>query len=153
MLSYSAEDSWAEATALAVADDLKRIGIDVQLEKSDNAGTLDQLLNQRYDMVLSFLYDYSNMPDGMLDFGFGPSLNANFSGYKPPPGLERTIRTAVTTSGGDRQAALAQVNKQFLEDQPYVTLETLTFTTVSRYDERVVALDQSGFVAIGRKDR
>jgi hypothetical protein len=32
-----------------------------------------------------------------------------------------------------------------------VTLETLTFTTVSRFDDSIVSLDPSGFVAVGRR--
>ena len=150
-LMYSAEDSWAEGTALVVDQNLDEIGIDVELDKSDNAGTLDALLSQTYDMELTFLYDYSNMPDGMLDFGFGPSLNSNFSGFKPPPEVNETIQRAVTSSGAERDDALAEINQQFLDHQPYVTLETLTFTSVSRYDDAVVELDPSGFIAIGRE--
>jgi ABC-type transport system substrate-binding protein len=147
---YSAADPWGPPTAAVIAQDLKAIGLSVQLDQTDDATFNQDLGNLKYQLGLSFLYDYNNVPDGMLTYAMTSNggLNANFSGFKPPPNVQSAVTTAITRGGAARAAALRQINNLFLKYQPFVTLSTYALGNVSRYAPTVVSVGPAGFVDV-----
>jgi peptide/nickel transport system substrate-binding protein len=150
-LLYSSADTWADPTATIIAQNLQKIGITVQLDKADDATVNDRLGSESFQMAATFLYDYNDVPDGLLTYALTEDggLNANFTGFKPPPDVQQAVTTAITTGGAARRAALAETNRLFVKYQPFVTLLTHMVGTVSRLRPNLVSLDSAGFVDIG----
>jgi ABC-type transport system substrate-binding protein len=147
---YSAASPWSPPTAAIVAQNLKAIGINVQLEQTDDATFNQDLGNLKYQLGTSFLYDYNNVPDGMLTYAMTSNggLNANFSGFKPPPDVQGAVNTAITRGGSARADALSNINSLFMKYQPFVTLSTYALGNVARYAPRIVSVGPAGFVDV-----
>jgi ABC-type transport system substrate-binding protein len=150
-LMYSSADTWADPMAQIIAQNLSRIGITVKLDKVDDATVNQRLGDESFQMAETFLYDYNDVPDGMLTYALTPDggLNANFTGFRPPPQLRAAVTAAITRGGSARADALAEVTRLFRQYQPFVTLLTHAVGTVSRLADGVVSLDSGGFVDIG----
>jgi ABC-type transport system substrate-binding protein len=150
-LLYSAADTWAEPTATIISQDLKAIGIDVTLLKQDDPTVNQDLASGKFQAAMTFLYDYNNVPDGLLTYALTSTggLNANFTGFRPPPAVQHNVTTAIEQGGSARSAALQQTNQLFLKYQPFTTLLTHVVGTVSRLSAGVVSLDSGGFVDVG----
>lgn len=149
-LLYSAADPWSDPAAAVIAQNLKTIGINVQLDKADDATVNNDLVMEKFQMSLSFLYDYNNVPDGMLTYAMTSNggLNANFSNWKPPSAVSNVVTQAITRGGSARTSALAEVNRLFLKYQPFVTLCTYAVGYVSRYAPTVVTVGPAGFIDV-----
>lgn len=152
-LMYSPPDPWVEPTAIIVAQNLEEIGIDVHLERVDDATFNERLGRGDFGIAVSFLYDYNNIPDGLLTYALRTDggLRANFSGFDAPADLRRAMDAAVTADGAARTAALAEVNRLFSRYQPFITLSDYTVGCVSRYAPSVVRTDASGYVDVARR--
>jgi peptide/nickel transport system substrate-binding protein len=150
-LMYSSADTWADPLAQIIAQNLSRIGITVKLDKVDDATVNQRLGDGSFQMAETFLYDYNDVPDGMLTYALDPDggLNSNFTGFQPPAQLRAAVTTAITRGGSARADALAEVTRLFRQYQPFVTLLTHVVGTVSRLPDDVVSLDSGGFVDIG----
>jgi ABC-type transport system substrate-binding protein len=147
---YSAASPWSPSTAAIVSQNLKAIGITVQLEQTDDATFNQDLGSLKYQLGTSFLYDYNNVPDGMLTYAMTSNggLNANFSGFRPPRDVQSAVNTAITQGGSARVAALADINTLFLKYQPFVTLSTYALGNVARYAPSIVSVGPAGFVDV-----
>jgi peptide/nickel transport system substrate-binding protein len=152
-LMYSPANPWGEPTAIIVAQNLQDIGIDAHLEQVDDATFNERLGRGDFQIAVSFLYDYNDIPDGLLTYALRADggLRANFSGFQAPADLTRAMDTAVTTDGATRTTALAEVNRLFLRYQPFVTLSDYAVGCVSRYASSVVSTDASGYIDIARR--
>jgi peptide/nickel transport system substrate-binding protein len=150
---YSTANPWAEPTATVVAQNLKDIGIDVALEKLDDATFNERLGGLDYQMAASFLYDYNDVPDGMLRYALTADggLNANYSGFQPGLDVQQAVTKAITQEGAARNDALAELNRLFLEYQPFVTVSDYAVGSVSRYAPSVVKSNEAGFIDISRR--
>lgn len=149
-LLYSAADPWSDPTAAVIAQNLAAIGIKVQLNKTDDATVNQDLVSEKFQLALGFLFDYNNVPDGMLTYAMtrNGGLNANFSGWNPPSAVSGAVQAAIVHDGSSRLAALAKVNRLFQKYQPFVTICTYTIGYVSRYASSVVTIGPSGFVDV-----
>ena len=119
--SYAA----SEQSALIIQSNLNEIGIKTQLVKLENAIWFNNMYNGTYQLSVSNLYDYANVPDGMVAYGVlkDGGLNANYSGWDSAAAAKLS-QTAIVSSGPARAAALAGINQVFLKDQPFATLKT-----------------------------
>jgi peptide/nickel transport system substrate-binding protein len=152
-LMYSSANPWAEPTATVVAQNLADIGITVTLAKVDDATFNERLGGLDFQIAVSFLYDYNDVPDGMLRYALTADggLNANFTGFQPGPSIQQAVTQAITQDGADRARALADVNRLFLEQQPFITLSDYAVGSVSRYAPTVVQSNEAGFIEVARR--
>jgi peptide/nickel transport system substrate-binding protein len=150
---YSAANPWAEPTATIVAQNLKDIGITVKLDKTDDATFNQRLGAIDFQIALSFLYDYNDVPDGMLTYAMTADggLSANFTGFKPPADVQHAVEQAITHGGSARTQALSEVNSLFMKYQPFITLSTYAVGSVSRYAPDIVQSDGAGFIEVARQ--
>jgi peptide/nickel transport system substrate-binding protein len=150
-LMYSSADTWADPMAQIVAQNLSRIGIRVKLDKADDATVNQRLGDESFQMAETFLYDYNDVPDGLLTYALTADggLNSNFTGFRSPPALRTAVTAAITRGGPARTDALAEVTRLFRQYQPFVTLLTHVVGTVSSLPDGLVSLDSGGFVDVG----
>ncbi|MFL6163832.1 MAG: ABC transporter substrate-binding protein [Jatrophihabitantaceae bacterium] len=150
-LLYSSADTWADPMAQIIAQNLARIGITVKLDKVDDATVNQRLGDESFQLAETFLYDYNDVPDGLLTYALTTDggLNANFTGFRPPPELRAAVTAAITRDGSARADALAEVTRLFRQYQPFVTVLTHVVGTVSRLPHDAVSLDSGGFVDVG----
>lgn len=153
-LIYNAANTTWEQTALIVRQNLKDVGIEVTPEKVDSTTLLARLPRGDYEMAINGLYDYADVPDGVLAYGLDPrgGLQANYSGFEDPrvPGL---IRRADESEGEEQLQALREIDELFVEQAPYVNLWDWSAVTASRLPEDVVALTPAGLIEVGREGR
>jgi ABC-type transport system substrate-binding protein len=136
-------------TALIIQSNLNQIGIKTQLVSLDNSIWFNNMYNGKYQLSVSNLYDYANVPDGMVAYAIDPAggLNANYSGWDSKSAIAAGNK-AIVTSGAARAQALADVNTQFLKDQPYATINTYAVVYASSLPENLVTLTASEFVDV-----
>jgi ABC-type transport system substrate-binding protein len=144
--------SCSDQGALIVAQNLKDIGINIKLAKLEYTIWSDHQVNGKYELALAFLYDYVDIPDGMLAYGFTKAggLNANFSGWTSKAADAAALK-AIESSGDARTAALADVNRIFAAEQPYATLANANYLVAQNLPTNLLSLEPSGFVEIGRE--
>jgi len=136
-------------TALIIQSNLNQIGIKTQLVSLDNAVWFNNMYNGTYQLSVSNLYDYANVPDGMVAYAIDPAggLNANYSGWDSKAAIAAG-NDAIVSSGSARSDALAKVNQEFLKDQPYATINTYAVVFASRLPKDLVTLTASEFVDV-----
>lgn len=152
-MMYSGTSPWGEPTATIVAQNLKQIGINVKLEKVDDATFNERLGKIDFQIAESFLYDYNDVPDGMLTYAMTADggLSANFTGFKPGKDIQQAVNQAITKDGPPRTQALADINKLFQQYQPFITLSDYSVGSLSRYAASVVKTNEAGFIDVARK--
>jgi peptide/nickel transport system substrate-binding protein len=150
-LAYDAAFAWTDQEALIVQDNLKQIGINARLQKVENATFVDQIYKGKFDMAISALYDYANIPDGMLAYGLTKAggLFANYSGYSSPA-MDAAAEAVVRANVGARKPLLAKIETLFAKDQPYANVSNYVLVIATRRPANVVTLVASGFIEVGR---
>ncbi|GGL81480.1 ABC transporter substrate-binding protein [Wenxinia marina] len=141
-MMYSDQDfPFASQLALIVQNQLAQVGIDVRLERLETAILVERLFAGDYDMVPGAMAAAANVPDhllgnALLGTGF---LKAEFSGYASEE-MDAAIAQVNATSGEERLAALAEVERLFAEDQPYLTYAPWVRMAASRLPEDALSL-------------
>jgi peptide/nickel transport system substrate-binding protein len=150
---YSPVNPWSEPTVTVVAQNLKDIGIDAEMEKVDDVTFNARLAAGDFQIAVSLLYDYNDVPDGLLTYALivDGGLRANFTGFRAPADLDLAVKHAITEEGPAREAALADINRLFLTYQPFVTLSDYAIGSVSRYAPGVVRANTAGCIDIARR--
>ena len=148
-MQYTDSYPSSEQIALIIRSELNEIGIKTQLVKLENAIWFNNMYNGTYQLSVSNLYDYANVPDGMVSYAIDPDggLNANYSGWDSKAAIEAG-NAAMVSSGSDRDAALADVNQEFLKDQPYATLSTYAVVFATRLPDDLITLTASEFIDV-----
>ena len=148
-MQYTDSYPSSEQIALIIRSELNEIGIKTQLVKLENAIWFNNMYNGTYQLSVSNLYDYANVPDGMVSYAIDPAggLNANYSGWDSKAAIEAG-NAAMVSSGSDRDAALADVNQEFLKDQPYATLSTYAVVFATRLPDDLITLTASEFIDV-----
>lgn len=107
--------------ALAVQDQLKQIGITVDVQQEDNGTFIADNNAKNYDMLVSGTSGYTDPHDIMLS-NFGTGLASNNSGYSDPD-FDKLVADGVATSKQeDRKKVYAQLQQKLLADNPWVML-------------------------------
>jgi peptide/nickel transport system substrate-binding protein len=111
------------ANATIVQQNLKPIGINVQIENVDNAVATQHELDGTFEMEGEWLGLPLDLPDSYLTYSVLSSggIEALFSGYKSDE-MDAAVKKVQTSIGAARNAALADVNRIFARDLPYVPL-------------------------------
>jgi peptide/nickel transport system substrate-binding protein len=150
-LAYDAAFGWTDQTALIVQNDLAQIGIKATLEKVENATFINNVFKGDFDTIITNLYDYANIPDGMLAYGATAAggLYANYSRYSSPE-MDAAATAVVRATPDQRAPLLANIEKIFAKDQPYANLSNYDLIIASRQPSSIVNLDSAGFVEVGQ---
>jgi peptide/nickel transport system substrate-binding protein len=148
--TYSPVNPWSEPIATVVAQNLLDIGIRIQMERVDDATFNARLDASEFEIAVSFVYDYNDVPDGLLTYALTADggLRANFTGFQPTPDIERAVKQAMTQDGVARWEALADINALFCQYQPFVTLSDYAVGSISRYAPSVVKINSAGFLDV-----
>lgn len=109
--------------SLILKENLSEIGIDVTVRPVDNAVASERSLGGEFEMEVEWLglpipdtstfLQYAVISDG--------GIEALFSGYKSRE-MDAAAADVATTTGAEREEALAKVNEIFARDLPYVPI-------------------------------
>ena len=150
-LMYSDQEfAFSSQLALIVQNQLKDVGIDVQLERLDASTLIQRLRAGDYDMVPGAMASAANIPDHLLGnalLGTG-SLKAEFTGYNSEA-MDALIARVNQTSGEERAAAAAEIGALFAEDRPYAILAPWVRGAATSLPEGTVSLVGTGIVVGG----
>jgi peptide/nickel transport system substrate-binding protein len=152
MMYSDQEFPFASQFALLVQDQLKDIGITVQLEKLEAATLISRLRAGDYDMVPGAMSGPVNIPDQVLANALlsTGALKAEFTGYSSPQ-MDQLIAQANASSGDQRAAALAAIEKQYAEDMPFATYATWVRGTATKLPEGLIRISGAGVVIAGEQ--
>jgi len=148
-LEYTDAFSGSSEVALIINSNLNQIGIKTQIVDLNSGVWFNDLLHGTYQLSVSNLYDYANVPDGMIAYGVLPSggLNANYSGWSSPAAV-KLGEGAIVSSGAKRAADLSGINQVFLQDQPFATTMTYCVVFASRVPASLLSLTSAEFVQV-----
>jgi peptide/nickel transport system substrate-binding protein len=144
------EFAFSSQLALIVQNQLKDIGIDVQIERLDASTLIQRLRAGDYDMVPGAMASAANIPDHLLGnalLGTG-SLKAEFTGYNSEA-MDALIAKVNQSSGEDRAAAAAEIGTLFAHDRPYTILAPWVRGAATSLPEGTVSLVGTGIVVGG----
>jgi len=144
--------TWSEQAATLIRDNLKDIGVKVNLVRVDPT-TFVTNLGGKYQLALYGLLDFVNIPDGLMPYGLsaiGGVVNSNFSSYRSPA-TEKLVAKVLRTSGNAQRKLLFDVNQRFLADQPFATLATWTWIPASRIPKSLLSVEHSGLLDVARQ--
>lgn len=107
--------------ALAVQDQLKAIGITVDVLPEDNGTFIADNNAKNYDMLVSGTSGYVD-PNEIMQSNFNTGLASNNSGYSDPEFDKLTTDGVASTKQEDRKKIYAQLQQKLLADNPWVML-------------------------------
>jgi peptide/nickel transport system substrate-binding protein len=152
MMYSDQEFPFASQFALLVQDQLKDVGITVQLEKLEAATLISRLKAGDYDMVPGAMSGPVNIPDQVLANALlsTGALKAEFTGYASPE-MDKLIAAANASSGDQRKAALSAIEKQYAEDMPFATYGTWVRGTATKLPKGLIRISGAGVVIAGEQ--
>jgi ABC-type transport system substrate-binding protein len=145
--------TWSDQAAALIRDNLRDIGINLKLLRTDATTFVTNVGGGKYQLALYGLLDFVNIPDGLLPYGLsatGGVVNANFTGYRSQR-TEKLVTAVLTSSGARQKALLRQVNRVFLDDQPFATLATWTWVPAARVPTSLISVEHSGLLDVARE--
>lgn len=132
--------------AIVAQQNLKAVGIQVNIEKSEGATILTYAKDGNFD--LAFFGTYDNTPDSYLGFLLDPSDQALYSGYSSPE-MDRLLKEVTITSDAERDAAIRGINALIAKDMPFTPIAENSFTSVSRVTSERFTVDPGFFFHVG----
>jgi peptide/nickel transport system substrate-binding protein len=150
-LMYSDQDfAFSSQLALMVQNQLKQIGISVQIERLDAPTLIQRLRAGDYDLAPGAMAASANIPDQLLGnalLGTGP-LKAEFTGYNSDE-MNKLVDAVDRSSGEERAAAAKKLGDLFNTDRPYAVLAPWVRGAASRLAPDVISLQGTGIVVGG----
>lgn len=138
-----ASDNEPRSDAAAVLQqNLKAIGIQVNIEKSQSATVSTYLRGANFDLAIAGCYDQT--PDTYLDYLLGSSVSALYSGYSSPE-MDRLLEQVGIESGSGLAATIGQINALFAKDMPMTPIADFSVTSASRVPAERFTMD-AGFL-------
>ncbi len=143
---------WASQLAQVAASNLSDIGIHVNITSlTATQYNNDVILHPKYQMSLAFLYDYANIPVGMLEYAALPGsfFRGFYSDWKDPK-LVAAITSASQVTGSGKAAALQEINRLFEQDMPYATIATDNDLWAQRVSSKFIDVEPTDQVEVAR---
>jgi peptide/nickel transport system substrate-binding protein len=141
-LVYSDQDfPFSGQLALLVQNQLAEIGITVELERVDGSTVVDRLFAGEFDIVPGAMSSPANVPDTLTFLALlstGP-LSAEFTGYASPE-MDELVGIVNSSLGEEKEAAAADIEALFQEDQHLVTLAPWVRLSVGTLPDGVFSL-------------
>jgi ABC-type transport system substrate-binding protein len=112
-----------QKNAVIVQQNLKQIGINLQIENVDNSVASKRESSGDFDIEGEWLGLPLDIPDTWMNYAVLSTggIEALFSGYKSAE-MDAAVKKAESSTGAARAAAVAKVNQIFARDLPYVPL-------------------------------
>jgi ABC-type transport system substrate-binding protein len=107
--------------AIAVQDQLKQIGITVDVAQEDNGTFIADNNSKNFDMLVSGTSGYTD-PDGLVRGNFVTGLASNNSGYSDPDYDKLVDQGVAVTDQNERKKVYVQLQQKLLTDNPWVML-------------------------------
>lgn len=117
--------------AVVIQQNLKAIGINVNITKAENATVDQDKANGNYDLSIGDMYDYLDYPDGYLKYTFTPKYSVLYTGYSNPE-MDKLVNEVLTTTGPGKEAAVEQAKALFDKDLPFAPIVDFTVVSGSR---------------------
>lgn len=146
-LIVSASNQPRVDTAVVVQQNLKAIGVQVEIEKLPTAAYQERL-SGNFDLLVGGVYDAGQVPDSILGYVVGPDLHAAYTGYSSPE-MNRLIKEVSETSDSARDTAVKQVDALFKKDLPFAPLADYVVVSGSRVPANVFELESTLLYHVG----
>jgi peptide/nickel transport system substrate-binding protein len=143
---------WAELGSEIAASDLDSIGLHTTIKEVDDTTWNDTVLSgKQYQMGFTYMYDFANIPNGMLEYDALPSsyFKAFYSNWDNPK-LSSLILDADESSGASELAAIRQVGNLFEQDQPFLTVATWNDMWAQTVSNKFIDVEPTEQVEIAR---
>lgn len=143
---------WAELGSEIAASDLDSIGMHTTIKEVDDTTWNDTVLSgKQYQMGFTYMYDFANIPNGMLEYDALPSsyFKAFYSNWNNPK-LNGLILKADESSGATELAAVREVGSLFQQDQPFVTVATWNDLWAQRVSTKFIDVEPTEQVEVAR---
>jgi peptide/nickel transport system substrate-binding protein len=144
----NSSDQTAADTAVVVQQNLKAIGIQVNLQSVESATASDLESKGNFDLVVTGSLDVADYPDGFLDFTLGPVLDGFYTGYSSPQ-MSKLIESVDVATGSERTTAAHQLTAQWEKDLPNAPLVDFADVWASRVTADRFTMNDSYFYRIG----
>jgi peptide/nickel transport system substrate-binding protein len=143
---------WAESGSEIAASALDSIGIHTTITGVDDTTWNNTVLSGKdYQMGFTYMYDYANIPNGMLEYDALPTsyFKAFYSNWNNPK-LNALITKADESSGAAEMAAIKAVGLLFEQDQPFVTVATWNDMWAQRVSSKFIDVEPTEQVEVAR---
>lgn len=134
--------------AVVAQQNLREIGIQVNIERSEAAVVIQQANEGNYDFRSTYFYDSLDNPGPYLSYLLGPTIKALRTGYSNPE-MNQLIDTVQTSSGSEAASAMDQINELFEKDLPMIPITDYMVVSASRVPEERLSLSPTLFYNVG----
>lgn len=144
-------DSSDEASgdiALVVQQNLREVGITVEISKIETAGMIQRSTDGDFDILVAFSYENGDFPDSLLPFQLGPAVQGFYSGYSSPE-MDELLGLVAATRGEERAAAVEQVNELFEKDLPLIPIASNLSSSAGRVPADIFQVTPSFAYIVG----
>jgi peptide/nickel transport system substrate-binding protein len=144
---------WAELGSEIAANELSSIGIHASLVGVDDTTWNDTVLSAKdYQMGFTYMYDFANIPNGMLEYDALPTsyFRAFYSNWDNPA-LDGVINKADESAGAAELGAIQEVGTLFDQDQPFVTVATWNDMWAQRVSSKFIDVEPTDQVEVARE--
>jgi len=135
-------------TAIVVQQNLKAIGINAEVAKTEAATLNKWSADGNFDIRVGGVYDVGDFPDGYLAFSLLSEYGASYTGYSSPE-MDKLIGEVGSTSGAAQTAATHSLNAVFENDLPVVPTVGFTIVSASRVPADVFKVNANTFYSVG----
>jgi ABC-type transport system substrate-binding protein len=128
------------------------IGVTLVLDQEEVSVTSQRNASGDFQMRIGPIYDYLSIPNEMLAGGLQSNggVFANFSRYKSPA-MDALIAKTLQTPLDKQKPLLAQVNKLFDQDRPWITVSVLPLISATRLPASELNVSPTGFLDVAVK--
>jgi len=152
-LMYSEADfPFANQVVLLVQNQLKDIGINIELDSVDQPTLIDRLVSGDFQMAPGANNSGGAFPDKLINDALLSSsgISAEFTGYNSPE-MDALVKKVVNSNGSAREAAEQEVGALFEKDRPFVTYATRVRGQASSLPADKIAIVGSSLVIAADK--
>ncbi len=147
-LVVASDDELRNDMAVITQQNLKAIGIEVDIQKAEISTVLKRMNDGDFDLVPSFTYNSADEPDAYLSYLLGESSNALYTGYKSSE-MGRLLEDVHVTSGSKLDDTVNQVNALFEKDVPMAPLADYSVTFATRIPADNFTIDPTLYYHVG----
>ncbi|RWM12373.1 MAG: ABC transporter substrate-binding protein [Mesorhizobium sp.] len=146
LITSSASEAGGD-TVIVVQQNLKAIGIEVDIVKAEGATINEWLTQGNFDLWAGGSFDVADFPDGYLAWTVGQANEALYSGYSSSE-MNRLIEQVNMTTGSERDAAVAALNALFEKDLPLVPTTNIVSVSASRVPSEILNISPTMYLEV-----
>ena len=140
-LLFYTDIPWAQQTALVIQQNLKAVGIDVQLDGKDSASGVEDLKNGRFQMLLGPTTALVQAPDQWTTRNLDPAAGLVSFGKYQSDKMSELIAKIATVPREQQVDVGKQITQQFEADQPLISLVDYPIVSASNVPDDVLGMN------------